>query len=102
MFSTLDARCGYWQIKVKEESREKTAFVTFDGLYEFRVIPFGLTNAPATFQQLMQSVLTEMSEFCSVYIDDILVFSESIEDHIKHLQLIFEKSWSEVSVDLRF
>ena len=91
VFSTLDARCGYWQIKVKEESREKTAFVTFDGLYEFKVMPFGLTNAPATFQRLMQSVLTGMSEFCSVYIDDVLVFSDSVEDHIRHLQLIFER-----------
>ena len=91
VFSTLDARCGYCQIKVKEESREKTAFVTFDGLCEFRVMPFGLTNAPATFQRLMQSVLTGMSEFCSVYIDDVLVFSDSIEEHIKHLQLIFDR-----------
>ena len=91
VFSTLDARCGYWQIKVKEESREKTAFVTFDGLYEFRVMPFGLTNAPATFQRLMQSVLAGMSEFCSVYIDDVLVFSDSVEDHVQHLQLIFDR-----------
>ena len=91
MFSILDAKCGYWQIKVKEESREKTAFVTFDGLYEFRVMPFGLTNAPATFQRLMQSVLTGMSEFCSVYIDDVIVFSESVGEHTKHLQLIFDR-----------
>ena len=90
-FSTLDVKCGYWQIKVMEESREKTAFVTFDGLYEFRVMPFGLTNVPATFQRLIQSVLTGMSEFCSVYIDDVLVFSESVEEHTKHLQLIFDR-----------
>ena len=51
-------------------------------------MPFGLTNAPATFQRLMQSVLTGMSEFCSVYIDHVLVFSDSVEDHIQHLQLI--------------
>ena len=54
-------------------------------------MPFGLTNAPATFQRLMQSVLTGMSEFCSVYINDVLVFSDSIEEHIKHLQLIFDR-----------
>ena len=71
IFTTLDARQGYWQIRVQEESQEKTAFVTFDGLYEFRVMPFGLCNAPATFQRLMQRALVGMSKFCSVYIDDV-------------------------------
>ena len=75
IFSTLDAKRGYWQIKVHEPSREKTIFVTFDGLYEFRVMPFGLCNAPSTFQRLMQGILQGLNSFCSVYIDDILVFS---------------------------
>ena len=70
VFSTLDAKTGYWQIRMEESSREKTAFVTSNGLYEFRVMPFGLCNAPATFQR----VLAGLCEFCSVYIDDILVF----------------------------
>ena len=74
IFTTLDAKQGYWQISVQEESQEKTAFVTFDGLYKFWVMPFGLCNAPATFQRLMQRALVEMSKFCSVYID-ILIFT---------------------------
>ena len=57
IFTTLDAKQGYWQIRVQKESQEKTAFVTFDGLYEFRVMPFSLCNAPATFQRLMQRAL---------------------------------------------
>ena len=57
IFTTLDAKQGYWQIRVQKESQEKTAFVTFDGLYEFRVMPFSLCNAPATFQRLIQRAL---------------------------------------------
>jgi len=91
IFTTLDAKWGYWQIRVQESSQEKTAFVTFDGLYEFRVMPFGLCNAPATFQRLMQRALVGMSKFCSVYIDDILVFSESVEEHIGHLCQVFRR-----------
>lgn len=79
-FSTLDFASGYWQIKVHADSREKTAFITPQGLFEFRVMPFGLANAPAVFQRVMQAMLHGLSseqdrEFVSVYIDDILVFS---------------------------
>ena len=91
MFSTLDAKRGYWQIKVHDDSRQKTAFVTFEGLYEFRVMPFGLCNAPSTFQRLMQRILQGLGSFCSVYIDDILVFSESMEEHLIHLTQIFDR-----------
>ena len=91
VFSTLDAKRGYWQIKVQEESKEKTAFVTFEGLYEFRVMPFGLCNAPSTFQRLMQRILQGLGSVCSVYIDDILIFSESVEEHLVHLSQIFRR-----------
>ena len=68
------------------QSQEKTAVITLQGLYEFRVMPFGLTNAPAVFQRLMQQALTglnpeEGSDFVSVYIDDILIFSRTLKDH---------------------
>ena len=89
IFTTLDAKQGYWQIMVQKESQEKTAFVTFDGLYEFRVMPFSLCTTPATFQRLMKRAVVGMSKFCSVYIDDILVFSENVEEHIGHLHQVF-------------
>jgi hypothetical protein len=81
-FSTLDMAAGYWQIPVHLESREKTAFVTHRGLYEFRVMPFGLHNAPAAFQRLMEQVLRGLNpeegpDFVAAYIDDVLIFSQT-------------------------
>lgn len=70
-FTTLDRASEYWQVRMHPDSREKTAFVTHSGLYEFQVMPFGLCNAPATFQQLMKPVLA--CDACMVYMDDILV-----------------------------
>ena len=95
-FSTLDLAAGFWQIRVHQKSMEKTAFATPQGLFEFRVMPFGLTNAPSVFQRLMQKVLMGLNpengpDFVSVYIDDILVFSSSLEEHIHHLQLVLER-----------
>ena len=92
-FSTLDLAAGYWQIRIQPESQEKTAFVTHRGLFEFRVMPFGLTNAPSVFQRLMQQILMPLnpktgSEFVNVYIDDVIVFSRTIEDHLHHLKTV--------------
>ena len=91
-FSSIDLASGYWQIPIDQESQEKTAFRTPFGSYEFSVMPFGLSNAPATFQRLMNSILaTEMHEFVLVYLDDILVFSKSPEEHAKHLRRVLLK-----------
>ena len=95
-FSTLDLASGFWQILVDPQSREKTAFTTPHGLFEFRVMPFGLTNAPAVFQRLMQEVLAGLNPedgkaFVSVYIDDILVFSPTLEEHLDHLKRVMAR-----------
>ena len=92
-FSTLDLASGYWQIRVHPNSKEKTAFITPQGLYEFQVMPFGLTNAPAVFQRLMQRVLSGLNpedgpDFVSVYIDDVLVFSRTWEEHLQHVRAV--------------
>ena len=91
-FTTLDLASGYWQVKMHEDAREKTAFTTYSGLYEFNVMPFGLCNAPATFQRLMELVLTGLTrKSCMVYIDDILVFSKTFEEHLTHLRQVFDR-----------
>lgn len=92
IFSKIDLRSGYYQVRVKEEDIPKTAFTTRYGLYEFMVMPFGLTNAPATFMRMMNDVLSSYTDiFCVVYLDDILIFSENEEDHDKHIRLILDR-----------
>lgn len=91
-FSTLDFSDGYWQVEVAEEDREKTAFTTGHGLYQFRSMPMGLTNAPATFQRFMELVLKGLPwHICMVYLDDILIYSQSFEEHIAALEEVFSR-----------
>ena len=91
-FSSLDLISGYWQIMMDECDKEKTAFCTSHrGLYQFKVMPFGLMNAPGLFTQLISQVLSGLESFSTGYIDDILCFSESLDDHFKHLEQIFER-----------
>ena len=95
-FSTIDLASGFWQIRMHPSAQEKTAFVTPQGLFEFRVMPFGLRNAPAVFQRLMQQVVSSLNpesgpDYVSVYLDDILVFSRSLEDHLEHLQRVISR-----------
>lgn len=90
-FSSLDLKSGYWQIEVDERDREKTAFVTPDGLYEFKALPFGLCSAPATFQRMMDTVLAGLKwQACLVYLDDVVVFSATFDQHLERLRLVLE------------
>ncbi|GBG74677.1 hypothetical protein CBR_g19084 [Chara braunii] len=89
VFSKIDLKSSYHQIEVDPSDQHKTAFKTRDGLYEFIVMPFGLTNAPTTFQSLMDKVLRhQLNRFVVVYLDDILIFSKSMEEHVKQLEVL--------------
>ena len=89
-FTTLDLASGYWQVEMEEADRKKTAFSTCEGHFEFNVMPFGLTNAPATFQRLMECVLAGLTyEQCLIYLDDIVVFSVTFDQHLERLKMVF-------------
>ena len=91
-FTTLDLFSGYWQVEIREEDKYKTAFNTMYGHYEFNRMPFGLCNAPSTFQRLMDTVLEEvLRKFALVYIDDLIIYSKTIEEHAFHLTCVFDK-----------
>ena len=88
----LDMLSGYWQVELEEGDKEKTAFCTQQGLFEFNVLPFGLCNGPATFQRLMDLVLTGLQwSSCLVYLDDVVVVGRSFEEHLRNLQNVFER-----------
>ena len=86
-FSTLECNSGYWQILVTEEVRHKTAFTCHVGCYEFFRMPFGLTNTPATFQRAVDLLISKYRwKSCLVYIDDVIVFSNMIDEHLQHVE----------------
>jgi hypothetical protein len=88
----VDLRSGFHQLKIRESDIPKTAFVTRYGKYEFTVMSFGLTNEPAYFMNLMNKVfMEELDKFVIVFIDDIVVYSKSVEEHEQHLRVVLEK-----------
>lgn len=90
-FTSMDLKSGYWQVAMDEKDKEKTAFACHKGLFEFNAMPFGLSNAPAVFQELMTVVLQGCNGFATAYLDDILIFGATSEEHLKHLSIIFDK-----------
>lgn len=89
-FTTLDLTSGYWQVGIKEEDKQKTAFACGPGLYEFNVVPFGLCNAPATFQRMINKVLSGLLwRVCLAYLDDIVIFSKTMATHLQDLESVF-------------
>ncbi|CAM5085788.1 unnamed protein product [Eretmochelys imbricata] len=88
--STLDLTKGYCQVTLDESAKERSAFITPLGLYEFNVLPFGLRNTPATFQKLVDGLLARLGEYAVAYLDNVAIFSDSWVDHLEHLQKVFE------------
>jgi hypothetical protein len=92
VFSKVDLRSGYHQIKIRPEDVSKTAFSTRYGLYEYLAMSFGLTNTPAHFMYLMNSMfMPELEKFVVVFIDDILIYSNSEKEHVQHLRVILQR-----------
>ena len=90
-FTTLDLKSGYWQVLMDERDREKTAFACHRGLFEFLVMPFGLSGAPPVFMELMNIVSEGLEDFAIPYLDDIIIFSASPDEHLSHLRAVFNK-----------
>ena len=91
VFSALDLQSGYWQVSLFEDAKSKTAFATPFGLYELNEMPFGLSNAPVTFQRLTEVVLRGLTfEIALIYLDDIIVFASSMSQHLQRLRMVFQ------------
>ena len=91
-FSTLDLLSGYWQVELSSKDKEKTAFATRDGLFQFKVMPFGLCNGPATFQRLMDLTLSGLQwSVCLVYLDDVIILGHNFNNHLDNLGEVFDR-----------
>ena len=91
IFTTVDLRSGYYHIELDKDSQSKMAFITPFGKYEFNMVPFGLAQAPAYFQALINKVLKGLHKFAVAYLDDIIIFSKDEEEHLEHLRIIFQR-----------
>ena len=91
-YLTFDMNSGFWQVPMDEESRQYTAFMLGSmGLYECESMPFGLCNAPPTFQRLMQNCLSELNlTYCLIYLDDVIIFSQTEEEHLERMRVVFD------------
>ena len=91
-FSSCDLRWGYWQTEIDERDRDKTAFVTRKGQWRFKVLSFGLANVPSQFARIMELVMPGLTyDICLVYLDDILVFSKTFDEHLDRLATVFDR-----------
>jgi len=91
-FTCLDLKSGYWQVKfASPEDAVKASFTTVDALYTWNVMPFGLSNAPSVFQHLMSEVRDGLDDFPCAYLDDILIYSSSLDEHLAHTQAVFDR-----------
>ena len=92
-FSVLDMKSGYHRIEIVEEHKERTAFTVGPlGFYEFNQMSFGLANAPATYQRLQEQCLGDLHlKNCFIYLDDLIIFSSSFQEHLNRLQLVFQR-----------
>jgi len=85
-------RSGYWQVPLKAEDIDKTCFVTHKGIFGFKVLPFGLCNAPSTFQRLIDMALAGLTwEVCFAYLDDLIIFSNTFEQQVERLRMVFDR-----------
>jgi len=91
-FSTCDLQWGYWQMEIDERDRDKTAFVTWKGQWRFKVLSFSLANVPSQFASIMELVMSGLTyDICLVYLDDILVFSRTFDEHLEHVATVFDR-----------
>ena len=90
-FTSLDLKSGYWQVLTDDNDKEKTAFACHPGLFQFNIMPFGLKMAPAILQELMARVLEWLDQFTVAYLDNILIYSATLEEHSAHIQNVFDR-----------